>query len=400
MLAAPGALPHGGGWSYEFKYDGVRALTYLHDGQVRALSRNGNDITSHYPELVAVADLLPGRKAVLDGELVALEAGDRPSFARLAARIHVARPSATLLQTVPVVYYVFDLLHLDGVSLLDEPYERRRERLRALDLNQRAVRTPPAFADTDGAAVLHAAELAGLEGVVAKRLGSPYRPGKRSSDWTKVPLIRTQECLVIGWKAGQGRRAGSIGSLLLGVYNDTDQLVFAGHVGTGFTDVMLRQLGDQLTALHRATPPVPEVPREHARHAQWVEPVLVGEVQFRNWTPDHRLRHPSWRGLRTDRSPRSVRRHDAPAAPPQPPQPMAWPRETIEGALETPDRRWRVEVVRRGRDQFYRLINVATDNTVDGLAITTLQRLLAEAGVDMADLTAGDTGTARAAGAA
>ncbi|WP_239082615.1 non-homologous end-joining DNA ligase [Actinoplanes teichomyceticus] len=375
MLAAAGVLPAGAGWSYEFKYDGVRAITYLRDGRVRALSRRGNDVTGSYPELTALAQLLPGRRAILDGEIVALEAGDRPSFARLATRMHVAAPSATLRATVPVVYYVFDVLWLDGRPVLDEPYERRRERLAGLGLDTPGVRTPPHFTGAAGEVVLHAAELGGLEGVVAKRLGAPYRPGKRSADWTKVPLVRTQEVLVAGWKAGAGRRAGTVGSLLLAVHGDDGGLRFAGHVGTGFTDAMLGQLRELLGPLHRGSAPVPDVPREHSRHAHWVEPVLVGEVAFRNWTPDGRLRHPSWRGLRADRGPGSARRHPEPAVPPA---------GRVEGAFETPDGRWRVEAVRRGRDQFYRLSH--GDNVIDGLAIATVQRLLEEAGVDLADL--------------
>ncbi|MFC7530169.1 non-homologous end-joining DNA ligase [Actinoplanes sp. GCM10030250] len=400
MLAAAGALPAGAGWAFEFKYDGVRAVSYLHDGAVRVMSRNHNDITTNYPELGDLGRLLSGHTAVVDGEIVALDPGDRPSFAQLANRIHVARPTEALLTAVPVVYYVFDLPQLDGRSMLDLPYEQRRDLLAGLTLDSPAVRTPPHLVDKDGHAVLRAAELGGLEGVVAKRLGSPYRPGKRSSDWTKVPLVRTQEVLVIGWKPGEGRRAGTIGSLLLAVYDQADQLTFAGHVGTGFTDVMLRQLSDQLKPLHRATPAVADVPQEHARHAHWVEPVLVGEVAFRNWTPDGRLRHSAWRGLRTDRPPRAARRHDHPATAPPPPRTAPQRQETVEGAFETVDRRWRVEAIRRGRDHFYRLINVPADNTADGLAIATVERLLTEAGVDMADLVPADAAPARSVGAA
>ena len=418
MLAAAGALPHGSGWAFEFKYDGVRAVSYTGDG-VRVMSRNHNDVTTTYPEAAELGRLLGGRSAVLDGEIVALEPGDRPSFARLAGRIHVSRPPAALLRSVPVVYYLFDLLELDGRSLLDLPYEQRRDRLTGLALDEGPIRTPVNFVDADGRAVLRAAELGGLEGVVAKRLGAPYRPGKRSADWTKVPLVRTQEVLVIGWKPGEGRRAGTIGSLLLAVHDPADRLVFAGHVGTGFTDVMLRQLAGQMSALRRTTPPVAGVPREHVRRAQWVEPVLVGEVAFRNWTPDGRLRHPSWRGLRTDRSPLAARRTDAPAAaaPPGPapgfpgpaptgpapaaavPSPGGRP-ESVEGAYETRDCRWRVEAVRRGRNQFYRLVNVPTGNVVDGLSIATVERLLTEAGVEMADLVPAGTAPGRNAGAA
>jgi bifunctional non-homologous end joining protein LigD len=243
------------------------------------------------------------------------------------------------------------------------------------------VRVPANFVDVDAKAVLQAAEIAGLEGVVAKRLTAPYRPGRRSPDWTKVPLIKTQEVLIIGWKPGAGRRAGTIGSVLLAVYDQHDQLAYAGHVGTGFTDAALRHLQQELAPLTRLTPPLVDVPREHARHAHWVEPVLIGEVAFRNWTSDNRLRHPSWRGLRTDRSPASVRRIPEPV--PAPPQ------GTVIGAMQTRDRQWRVEAVRRGERDYFRLIH--GDNILDGLVIGSLQRLLAEAGVDMADLVEADT---------
>jgi bifunctional non-homologous end joining protein LigD len=194
MLAALGPLPVGRGWAFEFKYDGVRAVTYVDRGAVRVLSRNNNDVTGSYPELAVLGELLPGRRAILDGEVVALEPGDRPSFSRHAARMHVAEPSATLLSTVPVVYYLFDLLWLDGESLLEVPYEQRRRLLSGLALDGPAVRTPPHFVNADGHAVLRAAGLGGLEGVIAKRLAAPYRPGRRAGDsWTKVPLIRTQE---------------------------------------------------------------------------------------------------------------------------------------------------------------------------------------------------------------
>ncbi|MFC3992420.1 non-homologous end-joining DNA ligase [Actinoplanes siamensis] len=374
MLAAAGAIPAGAGWAFEFKFDGVRAVAYVDGDRLRLLSRNHNDVTSTYPELRELTARLRGRRAILDGEIVACEPGDRPSFARLAARMHVSSPPPALLGSVPVVYYVFDLLWLDGRSLLDEPYQVRRAELAGLALDGRAVRTPPEFTGVDGRSVLHAAELGGLEGVVAKRLSAPYRAGRRSADWTKVPLIRTQEVLIIGWRPGAGRRAGLIGSLLLAV-EDGGRLRFAGHVGTGFTDVMLRQLGERLAPLRRTTAPVPDVPREHARHAQWVEPGLVGEVAFRNWTAEGRLRHPSWRGLRPDRAAGSARRRPDPVAPAG---------GQVRGALETPDGRWRVEAVARGKDQFYRLIH--GDNVVDGLVIATLHRLLAEAGVDLADL--------------
>ncbi|WP_250006873.1 non-homologous end-joining DNA ligase [Actinoplanes sp. M2I2] len=387
MLASAGALPAGPGWAFEFKYDGVRAIAEVRDGRVQAFSRNLNDITATYPELGELGGLLGGRSAVLDGEVVALET-DRPSFARLQQRMHVALPSPALVASVPVLYYVFDLLELDDQDLTSQPYATRRDTLAGLDLASEHVRVPVRFLDVDGRTVLQAAELAGMEGVVAKRLASPYRPGKRSADWTKVPLIRTQEVLVIGWKAGAGRRSGTIGSLLLAVHDERDRLVFAGHVGTGFSDAALTHLQGELAPLARATPPVGDVPREHARHAHWVEPCLIGEVAFRNWTPDGRLRHPSWRGLRTDRAASSIRRAAEPIPPPS--------QGTVIGAMQTPDGRWRVEAVRRGRQDFYRLIH--GDNVIDGLVIATVQRLLEEAGVHLGDLV--DARQAETSGAA
>ncbi|MGK5684857.1 non-homologous end-joining DNA ligase [Actinoplanes sp. URMC 104] len=375
MLAAAGPLPADGGWSYEFKYDGVRAITAVRDGHVQAYSRNLNDITATYPELGELTEVLGGRSAVLDGEIVALEA-ERPSFARLQQRMHVAEPSPALVASVPVVYYVFDLLELDGADLTPQPYATRRDILAGLELAGPHVRVPAHFVDADARTVLQASEISGMEGIVAKRLSAPYRPGKRSADWTKVPLVKTQEVLVIGWKAGEGRRSGTIGSLLLAVYDPQDRLTYAGHVGTGFTDAALRHLQQELAPLARATPPVDGVPREYARHAHWVEPALIGEVAFRNWTPDGRLRHPSWRGLRTDKAPSSAHRAPQPVPPP--------PQGTVIGAMQTPDGRWRVEVVRRGRQDFYRLIN--GENIVDGLVIATVRRLLEEAGVDMGEL--------------
>jgi bifunctional non-homologous end joining protein LigD len=182
--------------------------------------------------------------------------------------------------------------------------------------------------------------------------------------------------VIVGWKPGAGRRAGTLGSLLLAVHDDAGEPVFAGHVGTGFTDAALRRLGEDLARLERATPALPDVPRDHARHARWVEPVLVGEVVFRNWTPDGRLRHPVWRGLRPDREVTSARRAAAGGAPPVP--------GTVVGAMQTRDGRWRVEVVRRGRQHRYRLVHDGT--VLDGLVIATVERVLREGGADIADL--------------
>ncbi|RSM67453.1 DNA ligase [Actinoplanes sp. ATCC 53533] len=376
MLAAAGPLPRGSGWAYEMKVRRCQVGRLRAARRGAAVQRNANDITSHYPELQELGMLLDGRDAVLDGEIVALEPGERPSFSRLQARMHVAEPSRALLDATPVSYYVFDVLRLGAEDVTSMPYITRRDVLDGLGLSGVHMRVPRNFVNVDGQSILEAAELAGLEGVVAKRLSAPYRPGKRSTDFTKVPLVRTQEVIVIGWRLGEGRRAGTLGSVLLAVYDERDQLVYAGDVGTGFTDIALRHLHQQLEPLERTTPPVPDVPRERARRAIWVEPVLVGEVEFRSWTPENRLRHSSWRELRPDRSPSSVHRAPTPAVSPAP--------DEVEGALKTPDEQWQVEVVRRGDDQFFRLLH--NDNVVDGLTIDGLEKVLAEAGIDMSDL--------------
>lgn len=307
MLATSGGLPGGPGWGYEFKWDGVRAIGYVADG-VRLLSRNDRDVTRAYPELGELARLLSGRRAVLDGEVVALDGEGRPSFAALQRRMHVRAPSAALVGGTPVRMYLFDLLHLDGRDLTSLPYTERRALLQELDLSGQSVDTPPYWTGDAGRDLATAAADLGLEGVVAKQLDSPYQPGRRSPAWVKVPLNDTVEVIVGGYQPGAGRRAGTVGSLLLGMYDQGDKLAFIGHVGTGFTQAALRDLQQRLDKLRRPDPPFASpVPREHARHAVWVDPVLVGDVTFRSWTPDNRLRHPSWKGLRSDREPTEIR---------------------------------------------------------------------------------------------
>ncbi|GGJ89686.1 hypothetical protein GCM10010123_19350 [Pilimelia anulata] len=307
MLATLGTLPAGPGWASEFKWDGVRAVTYVRGGAVNVVTRNDLDVTSHYPELADVAGLAGRREVVVDGEIVALDNRGVPEFARLGNRIHVRAPTAPLLRTVGVQYYVFDVLAVDGEPTVGWPYARRRELLDELGLDGGAVRTPAAFVGAEPAAAYDSAVEAGLEGVVCKRLDSPYRPGRRSPDWVKVPIAQTQEVIVVGWLPGAGRRAGMIGSLLTAAYDADGTLAYTGKVGTGFTDAALRQLEQRLRPLARATSPADGVPRAEARHARWVTPKLVGEVAFRTWTPDRRLRHPSWRGLRIDKTPSDAR---------------------------------------------------------------------------------------------
>jgi bifunctional non-homologous end joining protein LigD len=311
MFAVAGSLPKDDeGWGYELKWDGVRAVAYVEGGRLRLMSRNDRDVTASYPELRAFADRLGSRQVVLDGEVVAVDPKTgRPSFARLQRRMHVtgATQVRRLTGEVPVSYFAFDLLHTDGHSALSRPYAERRDLLEGLQLGEETLSVPPSFRG-DGSAVLHASAQQGLEGVVAKRLDSPYLPGRRSDAWIKVKNVRTQEVVVAGWKPGDGRRAGTMGSLLLGLQGEQG-LEYVGHVGTGFTDRMLRELAAQLAPLARPTSPfATQVPRPDAKDARWVEPRLVGEVAFGEWTPDGRLRHPSWRGLRSDKGPEEVQR--------------------------------------------------------------------------------------------
>lgn len=309
MLATPGALPEKPhAWATEFKWDGLRTISYVDARSgVTAMSRNDLDVSGQYPELDELARLLGRRDAVLDGEIVALDAQGVPRFAHLQRRMHVTAPDARLLRTVPVSLYLFDVLALDGADTTDAPYRRRRHLLDGLGLDHDRVRTPPSFAGADPADIYRAAVDIHLEGVVCKRLDSTYQPGHRSPDWVKVPVALTQEVVVVGWQPGSGRRAGTIGALLLATHTPDGTLGYVGKVGTGFTRHALHQLAGDLAPLARDTAPVHGVPPAEARAAQWVRPVLVGEVTFRNWTPDGRLRHPSWRGLRPDRSPDETR---------------------------------------------------------------------------------------------
>lgn len=382
MLATLDAMPGGTGWGFELKWDGVRAVSYVDHGTVRVFSRNDRDVTGTYPELAVLGTLLTGRTVVLDGEIVALDEAGHPSFARLQDRMHLQTPGTTLIRTVPVIYQVFDLLHLDGEATLDLPYLRRRELLAGLVPPGDTVRVPPHFVGVDGRHVLGVAEADGLEGVIAKRLASTYQPGRRSRDWIKVPLNRTQEVVIIGYKTGGGRRAGTLGSLALAVPDGTGALVYTGGVGTGFTGAMLDDLYRQLQPLRRSTPPA-DVPREHRRGVQWVEPVVVGEVAYRNWTPDGKLRHPSWRGLRPDREVASI--HRTPATPV--PRPAAAPQ--VEGTMQTADGAWQVQAVRSGPTSWYRVVHHG--NTIDWLAIADVEHILSEAGIHLSDLRDADT---------
>ena len=308
MLAVAGALPapkQDDKWSYEVKWDGVRALVAVEGGRLTLTSRNGNDVTSHYPELRGLGLQLGSRQALLDAEIVAFNAEGRSDFGMLQARMHVGKPGAALLRSTPVQLMLFDVLHLEGKPLLDQSYDERRAVLEGLGLQGEHWSVPPAFAG-GGQALLDATREQGLEGILAKRRDAKYFPGRRSDCWLKVKHIRRTSAVIAGWKPGEGGRTGRIGSLLLGVQGPNG-LEYAGHVGTGFTAATLKMLGDRLDPLRRGDSPfATAVPRMYAKDAVWVEPQLVAEVDYTEWTKDGRLRHPSYKGLRDDYDPKDV----------------------------------------------------------------------------------------------
>jgi len=296
MLAtAVTALPSGDGWAYEFKWDGVRALIDVNEGGVRVQSRAGNDITGGYPELVAQADGI--EDALLDGEIVAFDEG-RPSFERLQQRMHVRGKAdlARLVQDVPITYVVFDVLRRYGVDLTARPYTERRATLERFGAEHPDWTISPSF--DDGPATLEVARAHGLEGVVAKRTASLYRPGVRSDDWRKLRLLRSGEFVVLGWEAAPEHPA-TLSSLVLGITTD-DGLRYAGKVGSGLTGRLAAKLRTMLT--EREHPVVPGIPRgPRARLVHWVEPEVVVDVQFTMVTSDGVLRQPVFRGIRTDK---------------------------------------------------------------------------------------------------
>jgi bifunctional non-homologous end joining protein LigD len=303
MLATLGdeaAIDDESEWAFEMKWDGVRAIAEVRDGAVRLFSRNGVDISAGYPELQAIADTV-GADAVLDGEIVALGAGNRPDFGRLQGRMHLRRKSDVerAVRDIPVHFMAFDLLSAAGRSLSGEEYTARRAALEEHVAAGDLVQVPPAF-DGDLAGALASSSALGLEGVMAKKLDGRYSPGLRSRTWLKLKHHRHQEVVVVGWRPGHGSRARRVGSLLLGV-PDGDGLRYAGRVGTGFTEAALDEMLPRLKKLARKTCPVTEVPSADARDAEWVSPKLVGEVEFAEWTPTGRLRQASWRGWRPDK---------------------------------------------------------------------------------------------------
>ncbi|SDK01227.1 ATP-dependent DNA ligase LigD ligase module /ATP-dependent DNA ligase LigD phosphoesterase module /ATP-dependent DNA ligase LigD polymerase module [Cryobacterium psychrotolerans] len=314
-LGSPSDLRDEDEWSFEMKWDGIRAIAYLStegtERSVSLLTRNGNDVTAAYPEIVeGLLDAVRADSAVLDGEVVALNRRGRPDFGLLQTRmgLSAARDVRAARAGTPVHFMVFDLLERGGEPLTREPYAQRRRALEETVASAGTVHVPPTF-DGDFAAAFRSSRDLGLEGVIAKELDGDYRTGRRSRTWLKLKHHRSQEVVIGGWRPGNGHRGGTIGALLLGIPHE-GSLAYVGRVGTGFRDRDLADALKRLAPLERSTSPFADVPPIDARGATWVRPVLVGEVEFAEWTSSGRLRQPSWRGWRPEKSPADVVREE------------------------------------------------------------------------------------------
>jgi bifunctional non-homologous end joining protein LigD len=300
-------LPEGAEWLYEPKLDGYRALLFKDGARVRILSRNEKELTAMYPGLAAAGLRLNAAQVVVDGEIVALAQDGRPSFQALQHR--ASHPKHL------IVFYAFDLLYLDGRSLMGEPLVKRRAQLPAVVEQNSTIRLSRDLPGS-AAAIVQALRAAGIEGVIAKRRDSVYQPGERSSDWVKLKLEQQQE-LVIGGYRPQG--STGLDALLVGYYEGR-RLQFAGKVRAGFTPHIRREVVEKLKPLAIATCPFTNLPdastghwgsgitAEQMHEMRWTRPELVAQIRFTEWTADRRLRHAAFLGLRLDKAGREVRR--------------------------------------------------------------------------------------------
>ena len=296
------------GWIFEPKWDGVRTLAVCGHDETRLISRNSNEVTATYPEVASLHNRLVAIDAVVDGEIVAMDAG-RPSFERLQSRINLQNPRDVerAMKSIPVTFIAFDILYLDGRSLVDLPIEERKEILDATVVVSDRVQVSPCI-EGDGISLFEAAKARNLEGIVAKKLGSPYRPGRRAREWLKIKTVRDVDLVIGGYTKGEGSRSTTFGSLLVGAYTD-EGLRFVGAVGTGFTDKLLAAVLPHLKELETSELPFTEDPQKlppghfskPIKNPRWVEPYLVARVEYRELTSGGRLRAPSFKGFTTDK---------------------------------------------------------------------------------------------------
>lgn len=290
------------GWRFEPKLDGIRAVVTTTTDTTRLVSRNGRDLSAGYPELRALHETVLSANAVLDGEIIAIDESGQNSFEALQQRMNLSNPKEIerASKKAPVAFIAFDILFYDGEDTTAFLLEERRLLLEhAVEENDR-IRLNP-YVDGAGVAFTAQAEALGLEGVMAKRLGSRYRPGRRSDDWRKIKLRTTQDCVILGWTPGQGGRSGTFGALLVGAFDPDDgELRWVGQVGSGFSDLMLTDLLGRLEPLRRPDPSATDSELASVPEAVFVEPEVVCEVEYHEITGAGKMRAPSFKGLRPD----------------------------------------------------------------------------------------------------
>jgi bifunctional non-homologous end joining protein LigD len=314
MLATLGEGPFSDpDWLFEIKWDGVRALARVDNGELTLRARSGQEITKRYPELASLPEAVGVSQAILDGEIVALDARGHSDFERLQGRMHVRAPSESLVSRTPVVYYAFDLPYCDGYDLREAPLLERKQLL------QRILHTSERFRFSDhqvehGKELFELAKENGLEGIVAKRLESPY-VSDRTQNWIKLKVTKTLDAVIGGWTAPRSA-AVPLGSILLGLY-EGKKLRFIGHAGSGFGEKWLRELAKRLKELETAACPFDTIPKTNEK-ATWVKPELVARVKFSGWTEERSLRHPVFVGLREDARPEDCRWENEVAEAPVP----------------------------------------------------------------------------------
>jgi bifunctional non-homologous end joining protein LigD len=301
--------PKGDDWLHEIKFDGYRMLCRIDRDSVRFISRNGRDWTAKFPALVEALQELPAKMAMLDGEVVVMQADGTTSFQELQNAFQSAGQR-------PFLYYAFDLLHLEGYDTRPAPIEVRKELLRSI--LPKEDHSPIKFSDHvagNGPACFKKASQLHLEGIVSKRAGRPY-VAERNNDWLKVKCSMREEFVIGGFTPPSGSRGG-FGALVLGYFDESHELQYAGRVGTGFSDRTLAALHQKLLKLTQKKSPFANLSGTtgHARGVTWVKPELVAQIEFSQWTNERQLRHPSFQGLREDKPAREVVREN-PISPP------------------------------------------------------------------------------------
>ncbi len=299
MLATPAdQVPSGPRWQHEVKWDGMRVLVDIREGRIRLTSRTERDVSTAFPELLTdAAGLAAYDDLLLDGEVVSMRSG-KPSFAALAERFNVSdtETATRLAAQAPVTLMIFDVLRVAGTATLPRPLMQRRELLEATSLGTARVQLPPAFPDGDDLLAATAAQ--GLEGVVSKRLDSPYLPGSRSPDWRKMVHRTTGSYVIGGWRPEIG--SGRLGALLIGSPTDTG-LIFRGRIGSGLAGSAGVSLLDRLRPMGQVDSPfLDKIPRADADGCTWLTPSLVADLEYHGVSEGGRLRQPTWRGLRPD----------------------------------------------------------------------------------------------------